>query len=134
MPPGTGENRTPPRKVFLGTFCRYQLKIKLFLCLCIENITHSHRLLQGPSQSPLYSRHIILDSFLLPGLYVTPEIESHFKLRPPLSLSNPRCNFIPSIHDAVISVFQRKELGENELYTLNEGVRSAFLLRTSKDI
>uniref|UniRef100_H2MFI4 Proline rich 5a (renal) n=1 Tax=Oryzias latipes TaxID=8090 RepID=H2MFI4_ORYLA len=33
-----------------------------------------------------------------------------------------------SIHDAVISVFQRKELGENELYTLNEGVRS--LLKT----
>uniref|UniRef100_A0A3P9I3V5 Proline rich 5a (renal) n=1 Tax=Oryzias latipes TaxID=8090 RepID=A0A3P9I3V5_ORYLA len=33
-----------------------------------------------------------------------------------------------SIHDAVISVFQRKELGENELYTLNEGVRQ--LLKT----
>ncbi|XP_062239174.1 proline-rich protein 5-like [Platichthys flesus] len=33
-----------------------------------------------------------------------------------------------SIHNAVISVFQRKDLGENELYTLNEGVRQ--LLRT----
>ncbi|XP_037552149.1 proline-rich protein 5 [Nematolebias whitei] len=33
-----------------------------------------------------------------------------------------------SIHNAVISVFQRKELGENELYTLNEGVRQ--LLKT----
>lgn len=31
--------------------------------------------------------------------------------------------FLLSIHNAVISVFQRKELGENELYTLNEGVR-----------
>lgn len=29
-----------------------------------------------------------------------------------------------SIHNAVISVFQRKELAENDLYTLNEGVRS----------
>ncbi|TNM91324.1 hypothetical protein fugu_019704 [Takifugu bimaculatus] len=28
-----------------------------------------------------------------------------------------------SIHNAVISVFQQKELGENDLYTLNEGVR-----------
>lgn len=35
------------------------------------------------------------------------------------------CVFPLSIHNAVISVFQRKELGENELYTLNEGVRSA---------
>lgn len=33
-----------------------------------------------------------------------------------------------SIHNAVISVFQKKELGENELYTLNEGVRQ--LLKT----
>nr|XP_046234410.1 proline-rich protein 5-like isoform X2 [Scatophagus argus]XP_046234411.1 proline-rich protein 5-like isoform X2 [Scatophagus argus] len=33
-----------------------------------------------------------------------------------------------SIHSAVISVFQRKDLGENELYTLNEGVRQ--LLKT----
>lgn len=33
--------------------------------------------------------------------------------------------FICSIHNAVISVFQRKDLGENELYTLNEGVRLA---------
>lgn len=33
-----------------------------------------------------------------------------------------------SIHNAVIAVFQRKELGENELYTLNEGVRQ--LLKT----
>ncbi|KAM7378225.1 hypothetical protein PAMA_013224 [Pampus argenteus] len=33
-----------------------------------------------------------------------------------------------SIHNAVISVFQRKDLGENELYTLNEGVRQ--LLKT----
>ncbi|KAM6961614.1 proline-rich protein 5-like isoform 2-T2 [Tautogolabrus adspersus] len=32
------------------------------------------------------------------------------------------------IHSAVISVFQRKDLGENELYTLNEGVRQ--LLKT----
>lgn len=31
-----------------------------------------------------------------------------------------------SIHNAVISVFQRKDLGENELYTLNEGVRLAL--------
>lgn len=34
--------------------------------------------------------------------------------------------FISSIHNAVISVFQRKDLGENELYNLNEGVRLAF--------
>ncbi|XP_067438590.1 proline-rich protein 5-like isoform X1 [Thunnus thynnus] len=33
-----------------------------------------------------------------------------------------------SIHNAVISVFQRKDLGDNELYTLNEGVRQ--LLKT----
>ncbi|XP_062338611.1 proline-rich protein 5-like isoform X3 [Osmerus eperlanus] len=33
-----------------------------------------------------------------------------------------------SIHNAVISVFQRKDLGENELYILNEGVRQ--LLKT----
>ncbi|XP_072309536.1 proline-rich protein 5-like isoform X2 [Eucyclogobius newberryi] len=33
-----------------------------------------------------------------------------------------------SIHNAVISVFQKKALGENELYTLNEGVRQ--LLKT----
>uniref|UniRef100_A0A3Q0SFF3 Proline rich 5 n=1 Tax=Amphilophus citrinellus TaxID=61819 RepID=A0A3Q0SFF3_AMPCI len=33
-----------------------------------------------------------------------------------------------SIHNAVVSVFQRKDLGENELYTLNEGVRQ--LLKT----
>ncbi|XP_041935159.1 proline-rich protein 5-like isoform X4 [Alosa sapidissima] len=33
-----------------------------------------------------------------------------------------------SIHNAVIAVFQRKVLGENELYTLNEGVRQ--LLKT----
>lgn len=33
-----------------------------------------------------------------------------------------------SIHNAVIAVFQKKELGENELYTLNEGVRQ--LLKT----
>ncbi|XP_074554300.1 proline-rich protein 5-like isoform X2 [Halichoeres trimaculatus] len=33
-----------------------------------------------------------------------------------------------SIQNAVISVFQRKDLGENELYTLNEGVRQ--LLKT----
>ncbi|XP_029317413.1 LOW QUALITY PROTEIN: proline-rich protein 5-like [Cottoperca gobio] len=33
-----------------------------------------------------------------------------------------------SIHSAVISVFQKKDLGENELYTLNEGVRQ--LLKT----
>uniref|UniRef100_A0A8C6L9Z0 Proline rich 5 n=1 Tax=Nothobranchius furzeri TaxID=105023 RepID=A0A8C6L9Z0_NOTFU len=33
-----------------------------------------------------------------------------------------------SIYNAVISVFQRKDLGENELYTLNEGVR--LLLKT----
>ncbi|CAL8242444.1 unnamed protein product [Merluccius merluccius] len=33
-----------------------------------------------------------------------------------------------SIHNAVIAVFQRKDLGENELYTLNEGVRQ--LLKT----
>ncbi|XP_065807647.1 proline-rich protein 5 isoform X2 [Labrus bergylta] len=32
------------------------------------------------------------------------------------------------IHNAVISVFQKKDLGENELYTLNEGVRQ--LLKT----
>ncbi|XP_077956396.1 proline-rich protein 5 isoform X2 [Gasterosteus aculeatus] len=32
------------------------------------------------------------------------------------------------IHNAVISVFQRKDLGENELYILNEGVRQ--LLKT----
>ncbi|KAA8580163.1 hypothetical protein FQN60_005698 [Etheostoma spectabile] len=30
-----------------------------------------------------------------------------------------------SIHNAVISVFQRKDLGENELYALNEGVSTA---------
>lgn len=36
--------------------------------------------------------------------------------------------FLYSIHNAVISVFQRKDLGENELYTLNEGVRSAISL------
>ncbi|KAM9403530.1 proline-rich protein 5-like isoform 1-T4 [Salvelinus alpinus] len=28
-----------------------------------------------------------------------------------------------SIHNAVIAVFQRKDLGENDLYILNEGVR-----------
>lgn len=28
-----------------------------------------------------------------------------------------------SIHNAVIAVFQRRDLGENELYVLNEGVR-----------
>nr|XP_055046988.1 proline-rich protein 5 isoform X1 [Misgurnus anguillicaudatus] len=33
-----------------------------------------------------------------------------------------------SIHNAVIAVFQRKNLSENELYTLNEGVRE--LLKT----
>ncbi|XP_030640803.1 proline-rich protein 5-like [Chanos chanos] len=33
-----------------------------------------------------------------------------------------------SIHNAVIAVFQRKDLGDNELYTLNEGVRQ--LLKT----
>ncbi|XP_032446082.1 proline-rich protein 5-like isoform X1 [Xiphophorus hellerii] len=33
-----------------------------------------------------------------------------------------------SIHNAVVSVFQKKDLGENELYTLNEGVRQ--LLKT----
>lgn len=33
-----------------------------------------------------------------------------------------------SIHNAVISVFQRKDLGENELFILNEGVRQ--LLKT----
>ncbi|XP_051976285.1 proline-rich protein 5 [Xyrauchen texanus] len=33
-----------------------------------------------------------------------------------------------SIHNAVIAVFQRRDLGENELYTLNEGVRQ--LLKT----
>ncbi|KAM9771837.1 proline-rich protein 5-like isoform 1-T1 [Syngnathus typhle] len=33
-----------------------------------------------------------------------------------------------SIHSAVISVFQKKDLGENELFTLNEGVRQ--LLKT----
>ncbi|KAM9327983.1 proline-rich protein 5-like isoform 1-T2 [Pholidichthys leucotaenia] len=33
-----------------------------------------------------------------------------------------------SIHNAVISVFQKKDLGENELYSLNEGVR--HLLKT----
>ncbi|XP_029902352.1 proline-rich protein 5-like isoform X3 [Myripristis murdjan] len=33
-----------------------------------------------------------------------------------------------SIHNAVISVFQKKDLGENELYSLNEGVRQ--LLKT----
>lgn len=33
-----------------------------------------------------------------------------------------------SIHNAVIAVFQKKELGDNELYTLNEGVRQ--LLKT----
>ncbi|XP_035379617.1 proline-rich protein 5 isoform X1 [Electrophorus electricus] len=33
-----------------------------------------------------------------------------------------------SIHNAVISVFQKKDLGDNELYTLNEGVRQ--LLKT----
>ncbi|XP_034018967.1 proline-rich protein 5-like isoform X2 [Thalassophryne amazonica] len=33
-----------------------------------------------------------------------------------------------SIHNAVIFVFQKKDLGENELYTLNEGVRQ--LLKT----
>ncbi|KAF7670033.1 hypothetical protein LDENG_00074200 [Lucifuga dentata] len=33
-----------------------------------------------------------------------------------------------SIHNAVIAVFQRKDMGENELYTLNEGVRQ--LLKT----
>ncbi|XP_056095901.1 proline-rich protein 5 isoform X1 [Rhinichthys klamathensis goyatoka] len=33
-----------------------------------------------------------------------------------------------SIHNAVISVFQRRDLGENELYVLNEGVRQ--LLKT----
>ncbi|KAK6292424.1 hypothetical protein J4Q44_G00370080 [Coregonus suidteri] len=33
-----------------------------------------------------------------------------------------------SIHNAVIAVFQRKDLGENELYILNEGVRQ--LLKT----
>uniref|UniRef100_A0A672MK21 Proline rich 5a (renal) n=3 Tax=Sinocyclocheilus grahami TaxID=75366 RepID=A0A672MK21_SINGR len=33
-----------------------------------------------------------------------------------------------SIHNAVIAVFQRKDLGENELYVLNEGVRQ--LLKT----
>lgn len=39
------------------------------------------------------------------------------------------CVFIfYSIHNAVISVFQRKDLGENELYTLNEGVRLAVRL------
>lgn len=37
------------------------------------------------------------------------------------------CVFSPfSIHNAVISVFQRKDLGENELFTLNEGVRSVL--------
>lgn len=38
------------------------------------------------------------------------------------------CVFLLSIHNAVISVFQRKDLGENELYALNEGVRLAFCL------
>lgn len=38
------------------------------------------------------------------------------------------CVFLLSIHNAVISVFQRKDLGENELYTLNEGVRLAVSL------
>lgn len=38
------------------------------------------------------------------------------------------CMFLYSIHNAVISVFQKKDLGENELYTLNEGVRSAISL------
>ncbi|XP_068162571.1 proline-rich protein 5-like [Antennarius striatus] len=33
-----------------------------------------------------------------------------------------------SIHNAVVSVFQRKDLGENELYSLNKGVRQ--LLKT----
>ncbi|XP_028304181.1 proline-rich protein 5-like [Gouania willdenowi] len=33
-----------------------------------------------------------------------------------------------SIHNSVIAVFQKKDLGENELYTLNEGVRQ--LLKT----
>ncbi|XP_077357306.1 proline-rich protein 5 isoform X2 [Festucalex cinctus] len=33
-----------------------------------------------------------------------------------------------SIHNAVISVFQKKDLGENELFSLNEGVRQ--LLKT----
>ncbi|XP_020775843.1 proline-rich protein 5-like isoform X2 [Boleophthalmus pectinirostris] len=33
-----------------------------------------------------------------------------------------------SIHNAVIAVFQKKDMGENELYTLNEGVRQ--LLKT----
>ncbi|XP_042577443.1 proline-rich protein 5-like isoform X2 [Cyprinus carpio] len=33
-----------------------------------------------------------------------------------------------SIHNAVIAVFQRRDLGENELYVLNEGVRQ--LLKT----
>uniref|UniRef100_A0A8C7KTW8 Proline rich 5 n=1 Tax=Oncorhynchus kisutch TaxID=8019 RepID=A0A8C7KTW8_ONCKI len=32
------------------------------------------------------------------------------------------------IHNAVIAVFQRKDLGENDLYILNEGVRQ--LLKT----
>lgn len=35
------------------------------------------------------------------------------------------CVCFHSIHNAVISVFQRKDLGENELYSLNEGVRLA---------
>ncbi|XP_062860134.1 proline-rich protein 5 [Trichomycterus rosablanca] len=33
-----------------------------------------------------------------------------------------------SIHNAVIAIFQKKDLGDNELYTLNEGVR--LLLKT----
>uniref|UniRef100_A0A8C2J6C3 Uncharacterized protein n=1 Tax=Cyprinus carpio TaxID=7962 RepID=A0A8C2J6C3_CYPCA len=35
---------------------------------------------------------------------------------------------IVHIHNAVIAVFQRRDLGENELYVLNEGVRQ--LLKT----
>lgn len=45
--------------------------------------------------------------------------------------TNCLCVFPLSIHNAVISVFQRKDLGENELYTLNEGVRLALCVFVS---
>lgn len=48
----------------------------------------------------------------------------YYSIIPHFSLCKYVCVFLLSIHNAVVSVFQRKDLGENELYTLNEGVRS----------
>lgn len=51
-----------------------------------------------------------------------------------MRLTHPFSVFIPSIHNAVVSVFQRKDLGENELYSLNEGVRLALLFMSPADL